>query len=123
MKETKIARKFFGALVVTGLVLLAMGEGRAQVNAGSANWLMPGCQAALQNPIPPGEIFRAGICMGNASIMLDMAVLLGFCAPSGAIVSQAIRITVQYIEARPARMHERFSHLALEALRSAWPCR
>src|SRR5258708_9926592 len=30
---------------------------------------------------------------------------------------------IAYIEARPTRMHESFNDLALEALRTAWPCR
>src|SRR4029453_4871755 len=30
---------------------------------------------------------------------------------------------VQYIDARPARMHEDFRILAAEAMRAAWPCK
>jgi hypothetical protein len=33
-----------------------------------------------------------------------------------------VRVVVAYIEARPARVHEDFRNLALEALREAWPC-
>jgi hypothetical protein len=29
---------------------------------------------------------------------------------------------VKYIDDRPARMHENFKVLAIEALRAAWPC-
>jgi hypothetical protein len=36
---------------------------------------------------------------------------------NGANVEQAIRVIVLYIDQRPARMHEEFLHLALEALR------
>jgi hypothetical protein len=30
---------------------------------------------------------------------------------------------VQYIDAHPARMHEDFRNLAVEAMRVAWPCK
>jgi hypothetical protein len=33
------------------------------------------------------------------------------------------RVVVAYIEQRPARMHEKFGLLAVEALQKAWPCR
>jgi hypothetical protein len=35
---------------------------------------------------------------------------------------QGVRIVLQYIDARPARLHENFNKLAAEALRQAWPC-
>jgi hypothetical protein len=34
-----------------------------------------------------------------------------------------VRIVVDFIAARPERMDELFTTLALEALRSAWPCK
>jgi len=37
-------------------------------------------------------------------------------APDGATLSQAVKVVVAYIDARPERMHERFDNLALEAL-------
>jgi hypothetical protein len=48
---------------------------------------------------------------------------LGFCPPVGANQGQAIRVVIAYIDQRPARMHEPFVALALEALRASWPCR
>jgi hypothetical protein len=47
----------------------------------------------------------------------------GARATPEAINSQAVRIVVQFIDARPARLHERFTLLALEALTAAWPCK
>jgi Rap1a immunity proteins len=41
----------------------------------------------------------------------------------GVTVGQEIMVVVAYIDARPARMHENFGVLALEALRTAWPCK
>jgi hypothetical protein len=36
---------------------------------------------------------------------------------------EVVRVVVEYIHARPERMDERFTTLALEALRGAWPCK
>src|SRR5262245_43854225 len=43
--------------------------------------------------------------------------------PDGVTRGQLVRVVVADIEARHARMHESFRKLALEALRTAWPCR
>jgi hypothetical protein len=43
--------------------------------------------------------------------------------PEKLTLMQLVRGVIAYIEIRPARMHEPFAALALEALRSAWPCR
>jgi hypothetical protein len=40
----------------------------------------------------------------------------------GATNMQGVRIVLQYIDARPARLNENFNKLAAEALRQAWPC-
>jgi hypothetical protein len=32
-------------------------------------------------------------------------------------------VVAQYIDGKPARLHESFIMLASEALRSAWPCK
>jgi hypothetical protein len=44
------------------------------------------------------------------------------CTPDGGTNEQIIRVIIKYIEARPARMHESFLRLALEAMVEAWPC-
>jgi hypothetical protein len=43
--------------------------------------------------------------------------------PEKVTLLQLVRGVIAYIEARPQRMHESFNDLALEALRTAWPCR
>ncbi len=42
--------------------------------------------------------------------------------PATGTRGQLVRTVVAYIDARPARMHENFGVLSLEALRTAWPC-
>jgi hypothetical protein len=69
-------------------------------------------------------IFKEGECYGRISGVSDMAQLARWtCSPVGAKREQTLRIVVQYIDARPARMQERFTVLALEALKEVWPCR
>jgi hypothetical protein len=50
-------------------------------------------------------------------------VRLGICPHTGSNIAQATRVVVLYIDQQPARMHETFEFLALEALQQAWPCR
>ena len=86
----------------------------------SANWVIPGCHAFIGQS---GDPMRANACAGMVWGVLDIAGIAKWvCAPSTSTVGQAVRVVVQYIDARPARMHERFTFLALEALRGGWPC-
>jgi Rap1a immunity proteins len=92
----------------------------AQETPHSANYVMQGCRH-LTNPQSSNEIFVQGKCMGviSAIVSLDEAV----CSPRGATQGQSVRVVIAYIDARPARLHEEFYKLALEALRDAWPCK
>jgi hypothetical protein len=44
------------------------------------------------------------------------------CVPSEVTMGQVVRVVVQYTDNQPARHHELFGVLAVEALRKAWPC-
>jgi hypothetical protein len=88
----------------------------------SANDIMPSCRSFLAND--RSDIFGIGFCIGSVSATFDLLVHSNVvCNPIGSNYGQAIRIAVQYIDARPQRHHERFSSLVFEALVSAWPCR
>ncbi len=97
----------------------------AQVDPESATWAMPGCRAAIYEShirrLTVDESLLAGMCLGVVRGLLGADP--GVCTPNGSTQGQAMRVVVQYIDARPARQHENFADLALEALRSAWPCR
>jgi hypothetical protein len=68
--------------------------------------------------------FRYGVCLGEVVGVWHAAAWSGWvCSPPGAINDEAVRIVIQYIDARPARLHEDFALLAAEALKVAWPCR
>jgi hypothetical protein len=90
----------------------------AQEDTKSANYVMTGCHSLVadQNIEP----FLQGICAGLISGVTYQSK--DNCLPVGVTRAQIVRVVVQYIGVRPARMHEDFRKLALEALRAAWPC-
>jgi len=89
---------------------------RPQVDAGSADWVMRGCRTYLAGKTLG---FEEGVCAGMVRGVLVLAPEV--CSPP-VTMGQAVRVVAAYIEARPARHHESFTVLTLEALRSAWPC-
>jgi Rap1a immunity proteins len=44
------------------------------------------------------------------------------CLPREVTDEQIVKVVVQYIDSQPARLHEDFVLLAMEALRKTWPC-
>jgi hypothetical protein len=44
------------------------------------------------------------------------------CGPKGVTTGQMVRVVVQYIDSQPARLHEDFKKLTVEAMRKARPC-
>src|SRR5262245_10565274 len=81
----------------------------------SANHMMAGCRAYVSTPgvvQNPQDAFDRGLCAGIVSglVMAHPDV----CPPAGSTRDQSIRIVVQYIDTRPARMHESFYGLAVE---------
>jgi hypothetical protein len=104
-----------------GLVMTAPTEARAEVDAGSASHIMPACHLAISGEAQ--DLYAQGVCIGEAVGVLDMAEAAGsICSPGTISNGQAIAEIVQYIDARPDRRSERFTALALEALRTVWPC-
>jgi hypothetical protein len=127
-----------GLLLGAALALAVTATGAAE-DVGSANYYLSGCQEFVaRNGATSG---RAGLCGGTVRGIVYMGKSLSlyrldystvraimgwlYCLniPDEATVAQATRVIVAYIEARPARMHEPFNDLALEALREAWPCK
>ncbi len=102
------------------IAALALSDGSAfaEADTKSANYVMTGCHnlVADQNDEP----FLQGICAGLISGVTYQSE--DNCLPAGATRGQIVRVVVQYIDVRPARMHEDFRKLALEALRAVWPC-
>ena len=97
---------------------------RAAADIDSASRLLPGCKFAIDGGPTRygiGVEFEAARCIGYVAGLAKASP--DFCQPAGVTVGQMIRVVVTYVEARPARHHEEFGELALEALEEAWPCR
>jgi len=84
----------------------------------SADSKIVGCRNYVSSS--KDDLFLQGHCAGAVQALVEFAA--GACAPKRANNMQGVRIVVQYIDARPARLHENFNKLAAEALRQAWPC-
>jgi Rap1a immunity proteins len=116
MKRRGIARTITAAIIAASMLAPAVAE-----DVNSANYYMPGCRHFVF--YTKGNDFLDGVCAGSIGTLLTFGrVFLGFCRPPEATTGQAVQVVVQYIDARPARMHENFQSLAVEALRDAWPC-
>jgi hypothetical protein len=68
------------------------------------------------------EAHRMGLCEGIVVGLSFMGQPHGICVPVGTTAQQATSIVVQYIDGQPARIHEDFNRVAVEALRANWPC-
>ena len=105
-------------------LLLSGGIAFPQPSVSAANLNMAGCRNFIQSQMPPSNYrsdFEMGECLGVARGVsyADPEI----CRPASATHEQMIRVVVQYIDSRPARMHENFMKLVAEALRAAWPCK
>jgi len=130
--SARIIAPLFGAA-------LALTVTAAAEDTNSANYILPGCQnfLSLKQPRTDRQGFCAGTVAGISFVGKDLrrlrpshpsesdAVTSLYCLdiPEKATLMQLVRVVIAYIEARPPRMPERFNDLALEALRTAWPCR
>jgi hypothetical protein len=106
--------------------LLAVTPARAEVDKASANYILPHCTANAGST-PKGsaeealwDLWIEGYCSG---IINALGKTVTACIPDEATTGQARKVIVKYISDRPARMHESFISLAIEALTSAWPCK
>jgi hypothetical protein len=114
-------------LGAAALALTATAAGAADDPNNSANLTLPLCRVSidgtdLRTLKNANALAGVGYCAGVVEGLAYAGS--GVCAPpSGYFNDQAIKIVVAYIDARPARLHEPFLKLAVEALRDAWPCK
>jgi hypothetical protein len=126
------------ALIGAAALALSVTAAPAAEDTSSANYIMPGCRDAATEKPAPMTLFKSPFCMGiieGISFMGQWVTLelesnpVGqrriscLSIPDGVTVNQKVRVVVAYIDARPARMHENFKVLTIEALRAAWPCK
>jgi len=107
---------WYASMFAIGL-FLTCGEGFAEDSLSAASKIN-GCRNYVSSS--KDDLFLQGYCVGAVQALVEFAA--GACAPKGATNMQGVRIVLQYIDARPARLHENFNKLAAEALRQAWPC-
>jgi len=94
----------------------------------SADYIMSGCRDAASlitfSNIGDSEeqVSRMSFCTGIVVGLSFMGQPYGICVPAGTTSQQATSIVVQYIDGQPARIHEDFNSLAVEALQANWPC-
>jgi Ssp1 endopeptidase immunity protein Rap1a len=126
----KSVAALFGALALT--ITAASAE---EEDVSSANYMLPHCRRYAEHK--PANLLFEGVCAGTLAgigfmggslrdfspLGNDVRRALCINTPPTATSNQLLKIVIAYIEARPARMHEPFTQLALEALRTAWPCR
>jgi hypothetical protein len=113
----------------------AISLGCASAQAASANEVLPACKLYLSVVDRHGTVSQselsylvdAGECLGAVYAMLavshTLAEPLKFCPPVEFEAEQGVRVVVAYIESRPGRGREDSTTVALDALRSKWPCR
>ncbi len=108
-------------LALAFLIVLTGFDGVNAEDLNSGNGVTPGCRAWIANT---QTTFIQGFCTGRVIGVWEAARIGGLvCSPEEVTNGQAIRVVVQYIDARPARSHEQFAFLALEAIQAAWPCK
>jgi hypothetical protein len=123
-------------IMCAALALTITTAGAAEEDTNSANYIQPGCKKlpTASDSTRGGvygtveQVFEAGDCMGRVSAAVALRAVRDdqhgcTVIPRSATKSQAVRVVVRYIEARPQRMHEPFVGLVMEALHDAWPCK
>jgi hypothetical protein len=117
--------QYLRGIALIAAMMLNCGAAFAEPDQASANFMMPSCRDVVSGFISKKpDFFTAGICTGIiVGVVFTGAVFNRICLPNGVIPKQEVAVVVQYIDERPARMHEDFKVLAIEALVAAWPCK
>jgi hypothetical protein len=117
-----------GAIALIVATIFNSGVTVAEPNQISADYVMSGCRDAASlitfSDVRDSheQASLAGFCAGVVVGLSFMGQPYGICVPAGTNSQQATSVVVQYIDGRPARIHEDFDRLVIEALRANWPC-
>jgi hypothetical protein len=123
-----MSRVRLGVIALITAMMLNSGIAVAEPNQPSADSVMSGCRDAATLITfsnvreSEEEASRMGFCAGIVVGLSFIGQPYGICVPGGTTAQQATSIVVQYIDGQPARIHEDFNSLAVEALRTNWPC-
>jgi len=122
----------FGA---AALALTVTAAPAAEAPSSRADIILPGCRAFVDRNSRENLMLQ-GFCVGTVNGIAAVTGILREFSPLDNDVrrelcsnglgtttnDQIVRVVIAYIEARPARMHEPFELLTIEALRTTWPC-
>ena len=117
-----------GVCISSAAMMSNSGAALAEEDRSSANYMMRYCrQWIAPKGAPVIDALGQGMCYGVVVTLVNVYTGNDVCIPyngtPGPTNGQFMRVVVQYIDARPARLHENFHNLAHEALRAAWPCK
>ena len=111
-------------LILATEVTAAHSQMDRKAAARSAGDVMVGCEALLATDTSELGTYWQGGCGGEVLGVWDNAAANKLvCTPHGVHLIEVVDVVVDFISARPERLDERFTTLALEALRAAWPCK
>lgn len=114
---------FFGMIILSCVLAMPLTSNAAE-DAGSASSTVQGCRplsdARNERYIFVDYVSVQATCIAQIAAIIDTSEKI--CPPDTFTNIQAQRVVVSYIDQKPARLHERFTKVALEALVSAWPC-
>ena len=122
-------RQIVRAVVWTALIVSASEAASQPTEDTSANSVFLGCKAFVDGRVTNAQLNAdANFCSGVVHALAGIGQYLSSpewrsCAPATSSAQQLARVVVNYIEARPERMHEDFRRLTLEAFHYAWPCK
>jgi hypothetical protein len=114
--------QFLRGIVLIAALTLNGGAAAAEPDLHSANYMMPACRALVASDASK-YLFLQGYCAGVINGLGYMGQLYGVCLPEGVTAEQSVSVVIKYFDERPARLHENFRLLALEALQAVWPCK
>ena len=78
-----------------------------------------GCHEALKR-MGQLQTFDAGMCLG---ILKGLHYLSkDICIPPATSLGQIADVVSQYFDSHTGKIHDDFQEMALDAMRSAWPC-
>ena len=112
-------KKLFQSIMVA-LFILAMSMPTYADTTGSE--LAEYCK----NTIDGEARFSDGVCMGLIKGFADGYSGSGaksYCIPNKATNSQIQKVVVKYLDNHPARLHEWYGKLVLDAIKEAFPCK
>jgi Rap1a immunity proteins len=90
----------------------------------SGNDMILHCRELVGNvPKEGSSWYQRGLCDGAIDALSYVSQGINSCFPQGVTNKQLRQVVAQYIDKQPARLHEPFNKLALEALHEAWPCK